>query len=170
MCKASLKPEGSGIAQLALKLELDANEQVISLGSVEKECSPGKATDLEIAYLLPDSLSEGKLVCTRTCFFSFGSPLEMKIRRPVISTGIKSLDMDLLSDAKLLITADNLSSKKRYQGELKKIEGHLAIISLNPKVLAKGQGRVSISIVDKDGKVLGKATSVYEIMADPFEE
>ena len=189
-CRLSLKVklEGAAPKRVALRLSLVSDDKQEQLASLTRGLAPGQPTPLHLPYALPAGINSGKLVlsagldgkqiCSRAHYFSLSPPLELVMRRDLLSTAGNSLDAvawvrygaATLADSRLVVQARNLTTGKLYRSELPRVGGSLATISLNPKILGEGKGVVEVSLVGKGGRQLGRASAPYEIIADPFTE
>jgi hypothetical protein len=159
------------------------------LAETQVKASTSAATPISLDYEIPSGCLEGDLkltagwsdkgVLSRKDHFELGDQkIQLRMCREILSTASENLDVLLwlrygaasLANAKLVVEAINLDRNARFQGEVAKIEGALACISLSPKVIGKGCGQVTVSLIDAGGTTLAAASAPYEIIQDPFEQ
>jgi len=189
-CRMTLKvkPEGNAAKRVALRLALVSAGERKALASVEKSVPPGQATPVELTYALPDGCEAGKLIlsvsadgkpaCSRAHHFTLPSPLEVSVRKKIISTAARSLDVVLwmhygaasMADASLTVEVRNISAGKRYRARIPDIGGILAAVSLSPTVIGEGNGVIRVALIRADGKTLADGSTGFEIIEDPFAE
>ena len=166
-----IKPDGD---QELAQAQVNAPSGISTLVSLDYDIPPG----LSQGELRLTAALNGKVVLSRMNRFDLGEPIQLRMRREILSTASEGMDAILwlrygaasLSNAKLVGDVNNEDRSEHFRGEVPKIGGPLACLSLSTKIIGKGCGRVTVSLVDANGTAVASASVPYEIIQDPFEQ